>query len=381
MRGNIALNLGLAFWHAGRIAEAKPVLEQACDLADQSGNLFGLLAGRIFLARIPAVEGKLHDAATILERLVQAGGQAPILCLAHYDLATIYHEWNDLRKAPEHLEQGLALSLLSGNLEFQQSGQLLKAILAWARGEEAEAFAALAEADALGREFPPSVRSRTAALGVQLALAHSDRELLWQWEKQVTAEVDAHSFYRFIGLTPVRLLLARGEKDDAAEILNVLYETASRAGWGYARLTVRILQSLAARSADQALHFLSAALSEGRSEGFIRSFVDSGVDIIPLLQEAMSRGIEGDYVRQILSAMGAAPGRKGMAQHNLIEALTEREVEVLRLVTAGHSNREIAARLFISLGTAKTHIHNLCGKLGVRNRTEAAMRAKELGLS
>ena len=64
----------------------------------------------------------------------------------------------------------------------------------------------------------------------------------------------------------------------------------------------------------------------------------------------------------------------------LAEPLSEREIEVLRLVTAGMSNREIAAQLFISRGTAKTHIHNLCGKLSVHNRTEAAMRARELGL-
>ncbi len=64
----------------------------------------------------------------------------------------------------------------------------------------------------------------------------------------------------------------------------------------------------------------------------------------------------------------------------LLEPLSEREIEVLRLVTAGLSNREIAAELIISPGTAKTHIHNLCGKLGAHNRTEAAMRARELGL-
>lgn len=64
----------------------------------------------------------------------------------------------------------------------------------------------------------------------------------------------------------------------------------------------------------------------------------------------------------------------------LVEPLSEREIEVLRLVTVGMSNREIAQKLIISAGTAKTHIHNLCGKLGVHNRTEAAMRARELGL-
>ena len=109
-RGNLALNLGLAYWHEGRIAEAGPVLEQACDLADQAGNVFALLAAKIFLARIPAVQGRLHLAAAMSEKLVREGGQVPILCLAHYDLATFHLEWNDLTEAAKHLEQGLALN-------------------------------------------------------------------------------------------------------------------------------------------------------------------------------------------------------------------------------------------------------------------------------
>lgn len=75
-----------------------------------------------------------------------------------------------------------------------------------------------------------------------------------------------------------------------------------------------------------------------------------------------------------------SPSRTATGSQVLPEPLSEREIEVLQLVTAGLSNREIAERLFISVGTAKTHIHHLCGKLGVRNRTEAAMKARELGL-
>ena len=146
-------------------------------------------------------------------------------------------------------------------------------------------------------------------------------------------------------------------------------------------IVLRILQSLAAKSIDTAMPFLSEALHLGRSENFIHSFVDAGPDLVPVLQEAARRGIEPEYAGRILSAMGVLLRGMAWEQAGLVEPLSEREVEVLRLVTEGLSNREIAGKLYISLGTAKTHIHNLCGKLGVRNRTEAAMRAKDLGLA
>jgi LuxR family maltose regulon positive regulatory protein len=96
---------------------------------------------------------------------------------------------------------------------------------------------------------------------------------------------------------------------------------------------------------------------------------------MPLLRETARRGIEPEYVGQILRAYGeqkpASP---------LLDPLTPRELEVLRLVAAGLSNREIAATLVISIGTAKTHVHNICAKLGVRGRIEAAARARELGM-
>lgn len=378
IRGNIAMNLGLAYWHEGRLAEAEPMLLQACDLCGKSGNHFALLTAQIFLARIPGAQGKLRQAATMCEGLIQAAGPVPILCLAHYDLAIIHIEWNDLPKAAEYCENGCALSRRSGNVEFIQAGHLLRAILAHANGDEAGALAALTEANNLAIDFPATVRSRTAAFGLQLAILRNDPQMLAHWSARVNAEVEAHPFYRFMGLTRARLLLADGKKAAAAELLKTLHETASQSGWGYGALVVRILQSLAAKTTEEAQLFIAKALRLGQSEGFIRSFVDAGRGIIPILQEAARRGIEIQYVSRILAALGAERRKESQ---NLVEPLSEREIEVLRLVTAGLSNREIALKLVISPGTAKTHIHNLCGKLGVRNRTEAAIRAKELNLA
>ena len=379
-RGVIAMNLGLAYWHVGQLARAEPVLVQACDLCGRTGNQYALLTAKVFLARVFASRGKIHQALEMEQGMIQAGGQIPILCLAHYDLAIIHHEWNALQKAWEHFELGFALSQRSGNVEFQQAGQLVRAILLHALGNEAEAISAHAEAEAMARDFPAAIRSRVAAFGVQMALARDDAQMLARWEPQVDAESDAHLFYRFMGLTHARLLIARGKKDEAAETLKEIYETATKSGWGYGMIVIRILQSLAAKNENEAMQFISEALRMGRPESFMRSFVDAESGIVPVLQEATRRGIEADYAGRILSALGADHSSEIRAPAGLVESLSEREIEVLRLVTAGLSNREIAAKLVISPGTAKTHIHNLYGKLDVRNRTEAAMRAKELNL-
>ena len=136
--------------------------------------------------------------------------------------------------------------------------------------------------------------------------------------------------------------------------------------------------------ADQgtALAFLTDALRCSQPEGYLRLYIDCGRDLIPLLQEAALRGVQPFYVGQILKAIGDHDNsRVGVvidSSSRLVEALSPRELEVLRLMAAGLSNREIAARLVVSLGTVKTHVHHICGKLGVANRTQAVVEARDL---
>jgi LuxR family maltose regulon positive regulatory protein len=380
LRGLLTLNLGLVYWHEGYLREAAQVLNEVVNVARQAGIQYAELTAQIFLARTLASRGELRRAEELYRQILHDGGQVPILTLAHYDLCGIYYEWNDLVKAVEHLEKGLDLCTRSGNVEFQNSGHVLKAFLLLARGNPRGALAEVEVSHSLARDFNPATQARSAACHAQIALAMGDVDTAERWVAQMAEDVDPHSFYRFVGLIRPRLLIALGKRTAASELLKECAERAAEAGWGYAMVAIRILGALAAEKQGAVLKNLEEVLKYSQAEGYIRAYVDAGRSLVPLLQESARRGVLPEYIGQILNAFGEGRKKTVISASPLVETLSERELEVIRLVTAGLSNREIAKKLVISPGTAKTHIHNICGKLGVRNRTEAAMRAKDLNL-
>jgi tetratricopeptide (TPR) repeat protein len=194
----------------------------------------------------------LRQSEEMLRTTLQGGGQNPILVLAHYDLAGIYYEWNDLAKAWKHMEQGLEISTRSGNVEFQNGGHMLKACLLMAQGNMLGALAEAEITHALSQDYGPATRARSMACHAQVALAMGDVATAKQWAEQISEDVDVNSFYRFIGLTKARLLLAQGEKAAARELLEKRLTQATQAGWGYAIVAIRALQALAAETEEAA---------------------------------------------------------------------------------------------------------------------------------
>jgi LuxR family maltose regulon positive regulatory protein len=191
--------------------------------------------------------------------------------------------------------------------------------------------------------------------------------------------------------TFARLLLAQDRPAEAQALLDNLEQFARDRGLLRSQLTVHILRARAERALAQeaeALASLKKALHLAAPAGYLRAFLDEGEavsDLLPRVHHAAPA-----FVDRLLDAFanekGTAaaevqtPPTPGPPSSILVEPLSQRELEVLGLVAQGLSNREIADRLFITVGTVKTHVHNIYGKLGVKRRTEAAARARELGL-
>jgi LuxR family maltose regulon positive regulatory protein len=386
-RSVVAVNLGIAHWSSGHLAEAEQALTEADHAARQSGNQYARLTALGFLGVVQAARGKLHQAAELLRLAIQLGEGSPTIALAHNELSALFYEWNDLEAAADHLQRGIELGQRGGNVEVQIGSYRTLARLKQAQGDVPAALDALQKAHQLAREkdVPPLMHARNAACHVEIALAQADLATAIHWAEQVTADADASPFYPLLGLTPARLLLAQKEKAAATGQLAAWYERAVRAGWQFGVVEVRVLQVLAAPTPTAALAYLADALALGEPEGFIRSFVDAGGSLVPLLRQAATQGIARQYVGQLLRACEADARRRAGTEappraQPLIEPLSQRELEVLRLVAAGLSNREIADALFVSVNTVKTHLQRIYGKLGVRSRTAAVTRAQELNV-
>jgi LuxR family maltose regulon positive regulatory protein len=144
-----------------------------------------------------------------------------------------------------------------------------------------------------------------------------------------------------------------------------------------------MLQALALQAKgeiDKAVLALEQALSLAEPERFIRTFVDEGEMMERLLRQALSQGVAPDYVTMLLAAMRETDVISQAKDQPLSDPLSERELEVLRLIAAGFSNREIAQQLVIAVSTVKSHINHIYGKLDVNSRTQAVARAQALDI-
>ena len=380
-RGLVALTLGLAYWNYGEFNKSEQAFLEVDRSAQQSGNHYARMTALTYLGMIQAVHGRLHKAAELCWQVIQLGGKSPPVAPAHIELGALLYEWNDLDSATEHLQIGIEQCQRSGNPLIQSDGYRTLAVVQQGRGEPDAALSTLQKADQLAdsHQVPPLTRIRTAACHVQVALAQENLIAARIWAEQVTMPTDTSLLYPCLGLTPVRIFLAEHDRTRAVERLTEIYETASQKGCGAGLIEVRVLEALSADDPEDALNLLQDALRMAQPEGYIRTFLDKGEPMRVLLERLRSKGGElKAYILTLLAAFGKVEG--AFKSQSLVEPISEREVEVLRLLADGLSNREIADRLVISVGTTKSHVHHILEKLSGSSRSEVVAKARKLGL-
>jgi len=403
-----AAAIAYGLWERGDVTpDTEQQVLDALSRVQTAANLISVVYGTSSLARLRALQGRLRAAVQTYRQVLQLVPDAVLEHLfggANYfvGLGDVLCEQNDLDAAEQLLVRGVALShreiLVYPAVLIQ--GYLALARLRQTQGDRAAATRLLAELMQRGRQrgLLGAVIARIAAAQAELALAQGDRVAAVRWasEAGVTlAEVGQYS-HEAEQLTLARLWIAQGRDDlggpelrDALALLAQLRASAEQQGRVDSLITIDILRALAlAAQGDRpaALEVLECALRAGAPEGYVRRFLDEGAPLAALLRQIQSSTAAPDYVAMLLAAFprteaGESPHSVHSPQSSaLVEPLSGRELEVLRLLAAGRGTSAIAEELIISEGTVKRHISNIMGKLDVHSRIEAVARAHSLGL-
>jgi len=391
VRAIVAQNLGVAYHWSGDSAAAVRNLTEATQLSRTADQSFQTLTALAILGRAQEMQGSPRKAMETYEEALDIAAEpdsrpVPFACMAYVGMAGPLYEWNQLDEALRCVREGIRLSELGGFVAYQVFGRALLARIHEAQGDRESAAGVLREAERLGKGCDYAlVLALVAEFRTQLWLGQGNMAAASQWaRKHGLRPGDALDSGREIEQMAVaRVLIAQGRPSKAQRLLSWLLEAAEAAGRMGSVIKILALRSLAFDAQDDlgaALNALQEALLLAESEGYVRTFLDEGEPMARLLRHALRRGARPNYVARLLAAFGEEAKLSSPSTESLVEPLTDRELQVLRLIVAGLSNPEIAEELFIAVSTVKSHVNHIYGKLGVSSRVEAVTRTQDLGL-
>lgn len=391
-RGIAAHVLGEAYRHSGDLAQSSRANAEAARLAKATGSILLLASAMSSLADIQIEHGGLHRGFEIYQEAMQLtmlpdGTPLPAASRVYSGMARAHYEWNDLGAAASAIERSLELARRGGMPERLAMDHVVCARIRQAQGDLDGAWETMREAEQLAREhnLPAAAGSLVKAFPARLQLAAGEPAAAFRWAEEagITIDDDVPFAREPEYLTLLRVLLAQGEPDAVlafVERMLPIVEAAERVGRTIELLAFRARACHEKGQIPQALDALERALSLAQPEVYVRVFLDHGPPMAELLRHAGSRGMLPAYVSRLLSEFGDQAGETSIPMQPLIEPLSERELEVLRLLATGRSNDEMAVALVIATGTVKRHLNNVYGKLNVQNRTQCVARARELHL-
>ena len=389
---------GLAWWTTGDLADAHAAYTEAIEGLQKAGFITDVLGCCITLADIRRTQGRLTDALRTYQRALDLGsgqpGAEPLRGTAdmHVGIAGVLLERDDLASAAEHLAVSRSLGDYNGLPQNPYRWRIAAARLRETEGELDAALELLDDADRvyIGDYLPnvrpvPAVRAR-----LRLRRGELDEAEAWARDQHLSPDDELSYLYEYEQVTLARLLLARHRRhpdsralEAALDLLDRLLAAAHDGGRGGSVLEVLILQALAHQARGEvpaALARLRRAVTLAQPEGYVRLFADEGPPMATLLKKLTKQPPATGYVRRLLAATTRTEHHDANRPAALVEPLSDRELDVLRLLGTDLDGPDIARALSVSLSTVRTHTRNIYAKLGVSSRRAAVRQAHDLNL-
>lgn len=401
-------NRGVASFSLGWARKAQGDLSGAIQ-AYEEGRKSSLAAGNRILAqviildigKIQALQGDLHQAAETMREAIsfkyeKSEISIPYASSASISLGKILTEWNELGTAVTHFQEGIEIGVASRVVDAVAVGYASVALAYLAQGDLDAANQACKKAEKMVRDLP-DLEAETLAITldsrVRLLLAQNKlaEAVKFVQERGLSIDAEIKSFIGIEQLVLARVLIHSGQKNpaprklsDANKLLTKNLGMAKSAGYINQVIKTLVLKTLAYEAQgrnDQALDSLEEALIMAEPEGYLRTFIDEGDPMKKLLTQISPSSQVAEYSRNLLSAFNSISSENNLqTAQQLLDPLSVRELEVLKLLATELSGPEIADDLMVSLNTFRTHTKNIYHKLGVNNRRMAVSQAEKLNL-
>ena len=369
LRADMALNLGCAYLEEGRVTQAQYTLTDALRMSRTAQQERAEIFAVYFLGKVATAQGRLQQALLLYQAGLHAHRDVSLAGVFHVGMADIYYEQNDLDRAKQQLEQAVKMGEQGGEIKPLVYANIALGLM-------------LTPQEAVQRlEYAISLTSWTLLYAWQAIwwLRAGNTCMASYWLEDTRAHPEQCS--ELERLVQARTLLALKRGSEAAQLLDTLQANACE-HQRYGDL-IRILLLQAQRHKAQgrnaeALQCVAQAIERGQQERYIRTFLDEGEPIYQLCKRLSDQQPENHYLKHIVQQFTYIMPQ--IAPDPFGESLSQRELEVLLLIAEGASNDDIAGQLFLTVGTVKWHVHNIFGKLDVKNRTRAVKKARELGV-
>ena len=398
LHGIVHFNLAIVHELIGEVAQARQEFEESITLSKENYHLLPM--AYTHLAYLMIIQGKLREAERTYQQAVQVAEISPIPSplsgVAHTGMGNLFVEWNDLDRAEMELQRGLALGRKWANEDAEISGYsgLIQSRLAVGDDRAAqELIDDLARLPGRRQVFWSEAMIDSLQAKIWIKQKQLEPLLVWATRKALSLEGGVPYMLEDQAILLARVQITLGQFQPAlASIERLLSATQAGGRWGRC-IELRRLQSLAwflLGKSETAFESLESSLEVAEGEGYTRIFLDDGEPMEQLLaayrEQPTARFKE--YATRLLKAsdkekrsISSNPDNPKLIQSTgLIEPLSEREMEILRLMATGLNNQEIGEQLVISLNTVKSHLKNIFGKLGVNSRMQAVTRARDIGL-